>query len=448
MVPRSILALVIAAWSIGCIADTALHSQQRRAASMHLPAFSDEQTDGIGVMRYATIAARGDVAREEAVGLDLVAAAGDDELRVGAAWSEDEQRLDLGMNGGSWAFNVFTGSGEAYSRLDPDPLQSDPYLFHGGSRERFEYRGAAAELAIRRAVRLRFALAEVRADDLDERRTVYAGLTAGAAAAGVFSVARADEPTAAGVMLSWSGQSIDWRLRQVDHESGARFRSLGIFRGTDRGHRVGLSLRSGRNPLYREGDETRIMFHVAGTLGAPPPGALAAAEAVENGDGTVAASSGARGLALLGAGLVAVSIAGSSGSESKDEAVRIRDRNNAARTVLNQINPVSVRQNREYGGWIYRNADGTFGYTDPVAGTVSSVDIGSKRSVPGGTSASASYHTHGGPDPRYKNEEFSPADLLSDRIEEVDGYLGTPAGYMKLHEYRTGRITVIGRINN
>ena len=107
-----------------------------------------------------------------------------------------------------------------------------------------------------------------------------------------------------------------------------------------------------------------------------------------------------------------------------------------------------MRQNREYGGWIYRNGDGTYGYTAPIAGTPSSVDIGPKSSIPGGTTASASYHTHAAADPRYNNEDFSPSDLLTDRLQRVDGYLGTPAGQFKLHDFRTGRITVLGTIAN
>jgi hypothetical protein len=151
----------------------------------------------------------------------------------------------------------------------------------------------------------------------------------------------------------------------------------------------------------------------------------------------------------IGVGLGIAALAVSSGSSGNDSAPRFTVRNDAAFTVLNRINPISVRQNLEHGGWIYRNADNTFGYTDPVTGTISSVNIGSPvTTVPAGTAASASYHTHGGPDPRFDNEHFSPQDILSDRLSQTDGYLGTPAGYMKLHDFRTGSITVVSRIAN
>ena len=116
---------------------------------------------------------------------------------------------------------------------------------------------------------------------------------------------------------------------------------------------------------------------------------------------------------------------------------------------MNKINPVSVRQNREHGGWIYKKPDGSYNSTNPIAGGVASVNIGNPAtSVPPGSAAAASYHTHGGADPRYDNENFSPQDILSDIMVGLNGYLGTPAGFLKKHIVTTNQIVLLGRIAN
>ena len=40
----------------------------------------------------------------------------------------------------------------------------------------------------------------------------------------------------------------------------------------------------------------------------------------------------------------------------------------AARHALDRYNPVSIGENREYGGYIYRTSGGRFAYTDPARG--------------------------------------------------------------------------------
>lgn len=398
--------------------------------------------------RYAPISDRRQQSTPQAVDLFVSLSPDGDGVNFGAGMVEEEQRIVVGGSIGMLAANVFAGRGEDYSRLDATGPSLDPYFFHGGAAHEFSYRGAALDFAVTRALGLQFALSDIDAAGLDTRRTIYAGLSSQRASGGLFSIARDDDITATGAAFSFTGKAATVQARQISHESGAVFRSLGFSRNHADGGFFAFSVESGRNPLFRDNDETRVMLRFGGTLGAARH-RLNAAETVagesEGGDERTSAHRG-RNLALLAGAVVAVGAASSSGSDSQDDAIRISGRNNAARQILNRINPVSVRENREHGGWIYRNRDGTYGYTDPVAGTVASVDIGAKSSVPRGTLASASYHTHGGPDPRYDNENFSPADLLSDRLQQVDGYLGTPAGQFKLHEHRTGRIVLLGAI--
>lgn len=95
----------------------------------------------------------------------------------------------------------------------------------------------------------------------------------------------------------------------------------------------------------------------------------------------------------------------------------------AAGDVLNYINPTSISQNREYGGYIVKNPNGSYSATNPLRGGPAGVNVG-----PVPTGGSASYHTHGGYDPRYDNENFSPVDIWGDAMSGIPGFLGTPGG--------------------
>ena len=156
-----------------------------------------------------------------------------------------------------------------------------------------------------------------------------------------------------------------------------------------------------------------------------------------------------RGGYIAGAIGIGVGVSLSSGSSGGDDAVRKEAQHEAAREVLNRINPVSVRLNREHGGYIYRNADGSYSSTTPILGEVASISLPHPEAItPAGTTTTASYHTHGGPDPRYDNENFSPQDIFSDSAFNLDGYLGTPGGLFKYHNHVTGQIFTLGRIAN
>ena len=112
-------------------------------------------------------------------------------------------------------------------------------------------------------------------------------------------------------------------------------------------------------------------------------------------------------------------------------------------------NEPQTAQNLEYGGYVYRNPDGSYSSTKPVRGTPSSVLIPPiSQIVPGSSVARAAYHTHAGPDPRFDNENFSPADISVNIAFGLDGYLGTPAGAFKFHDISAGSITTLGKIAN
>lgn len=66
----------------------------------------------------------------------------------------------------------------------------------------------------------------------------------------------------------------------------------------------------------------------------------------------------------------------------------------AAIAALDEANPISIRQNLEYGGLIYRLRDGRYGYTRPQRGTIHGFSLSTVH-LPTGTTEVGNYHTHG-----------------------------------------------------
>lgn len=108
----------------------------------------------------------------------------------------------------------------------------------------------------------------------------------------------------------------------------------------------------------------------------------------------------------------------------------------AAIAAIAANNGRSISENREYGGFIFRNSDGTYSY-DVFQGGEDSVEPRGVRTesdaqigiaTPPGNMA-AFWHTHGGPS-GYP-EDFSMEDLeFADLLEGygIVGYVGTPSG--------------------
>ena len=222
-----------------------------------------------------------------------------------------------------------------------------------------------------------------------------------------------------------------------------------------------IDFSSHQNDLYRANDDYRVMFNFKTLLGAKHLASYqndqvsdsqsAEEDALEDESGTPASKkkkgNGWRRAVFIGGGIAAAAALSSSGSATQDESTRFRTQTDAAFDVLNRVNPRSVALNREFGGWVFRNPDGSFASTEPVRGEAASVTLPARNVIiPLGSMATASYHTHGAFDPRFDNENFSPQDLASDRAAMVDGYLATPGGQFKFHDHETGQITTLGRV--
>ncbi len=216
--------------------------------------------------------------------------------------------------------------------------------------------------------------------------------------------------------------------------------------------RMGFSLEAGVSPFTGVNDQ-RFMLSYSGKIGRPLRLATnekaadrktGGARDGKKGDDVVVQQKSYKKQLIIAASILggAVALASSSGNADSQQG-GFESQHRAARDILNVVNPKSVRENREYGGWIVKSGDNTYTHTSPVTGNIDSVSLGSK---PG--NATATYHTHGAADPRYDNEHFSPQDTLSDDIFDVDGYLGTPAGAFLYYNHRSGNVSRLGTIAN
>ena len=108
------------------------------------------------------------------------------------------------------------------------------------------------------------------------------------------------------------------------------------------------------------------------------------------------------------------------------------DANAYAKALLNEIQPRSSSESREYCGYLTQRSNGDFGRTGPIRGGEDYCDLPEPPA-----DVIASWHTHGSYSEVYDNEVPSTADMESDLQARMDGYISTPAGRVWLIDYET-----------
>jgi hypothetical protein len=353
--------------------------------------------------------------------------------------SSDDQLLLSAVSASGFSLSGFWGEGQGLSSLSPalSFTQRDASLFHGEHEGASRFTGAALD-ALKGGFQFTAGVSQISALEVPDRLSWFAGATSEGLA---FQFSRVDGQG------SGAAHSVGLQMRlplgtvQAAYTAAASDTAsavLGWQLPLSRKLSLGFELRDGRSGRFREGTYQRWVLNISGSL--REQNTLLAREG-GNTTADIATT------AILAAGAVGVALVATSGSDDADNQFRFSTQHAAAQNVLNGINPTSVAQNVEYGGWVYRNPDDTFSATEPVKGSVDRVNIGSPTSVPSGY-ATASYHTHAAYDPKYDSENFSYLDITMNNNWGVDGYLGTPAGYYKFHHYLTGVITTLGTIAN
>lgn len=95
-----------------------------------------------------------------------------------------------------------------------------------------------------------------------------------------------------------------------------------------------------------------------------------------------------------------------------------------AKAVLQQIQSISFRKNREYCGYIGYDQNGVLFASNARKGRTNECT----GAAPDTMDIIASYHTHGAFDPEVPAEFPSATDLEGDEAEGIDGYIATPGG--------------------
>lgn len=108
------------------------------------------------------------------------------------------------------------------------------------------------------------------------------------------------------------------------------------------------------------------------------------------------------------------------------------DVNTFAKTVLDDLQSVSIAEGREYCGYIFETETGDMAATSALPGGESFCDLPEADS-----NVIASYHTHGDFSEDYDNEVPSIDDVSSDFDAGIDGYISTPGGRIWLVDYDT-----------
>lgn len=113
----------------------------------------------------------------------------------------------------------------------------------------------------------------------------------------------------------------------------------------------------------------------------------------------------------------------------------------AAVDAMQKANPKSVAEGREYGGWIQKNADGTYSAHPATKGSKD----GLSNMPAKGSNDVAWWHTHGAADPGYDNENFSgmTGDKGYSKQTNSVGYLATPSGAIKKYDPATNTVTTL-----
>lgn len=361
----------------------------------------------------------------------------------------DHASRAIGLSAGPATVTIAGGRGAGLPFTGHAFRDVDDNLFHGYASREFDYSGGAIDVALPILGRLQAGAVSVSSPRVSDRNAYFLGFERGVVAASAFSVDRGGDTVGHGFDLSARFGDLHLGVRALRDVHGASWEQGTVTWLRSAHSSLGFALGRSGSRLYRDGEDTRAMLTFTTALGPSPGGALAVEEEPEEEAEQAASASRHRRLAILAGGAAVAAVALSSGDSNGDGVARYATQNEAAFNAMARINPRSVQENVEYGGSVYGNPDGTFSHAGEVKGDVASVAFDPHALVPSGGRALAAWHTHGGPDPRYVNEFFSPQDIVFFRGYGVDGYLGTPAGRMWLYDLGENNINqLVGEDGN
>ncbi|MBT5032208.1 MAG: DUF4329 domain-containing protein [Proteobacteria bacterium] len=400
-------------------------------------------------------------------------------LAFASSYSDEENSAAIGLRIGSLSFYANAGSGESYSHNNTNYSGIDPYAYHGGNLVAYRYIGASVGYTVGKYLQLQAGQTTVTADRLEDRRSSFIDFSNNRMFARYTYVERGNDYVGYGLDAGIKLGRINLAYQELTNRYDVSTRRIRFNWKQNQQNLFWLDLAVHRNGALEAYSDSSVMVSWQRLLGSDNLVSYATDAEL---DETPQGGGIGRGI-LIGGAVAAGAIVLSSGSGEQDSAERVapsqsnsqsatesspspdisqstdanppgtatigNPQHDSARARLNSVNPISVRENREYGGYVYQAADSSFATTAPIVGDASSVDLPDPNfAVPNGTTARASYHTHAAFDPEFESEVFSDTDLEGDQLDNIDGYLATPTGAFLYHEVGTGQVNRLGTVNN
>lgn len=356
----------------------------------------------------------------------------------------DDLHTIAGLSFDTFKISAHYGNSDGIIRYRQDINGMSPNFFHGAVSYDYEYGGSTLGISLSDAFMIHGGATFIKAAGLENRSVYYSGFSYKSFYSTFSSVRRSDQTVGHSFVARYAfdDYAVSYQELISDHHANWREIALNLSNSEEPGTlKFGLGV--GNNDLHEAGEETRVTLTYSVPLGAHkallrPDQARAVNELHSKLAGAAKSFITIRN---AGIGAVGSGVALSSGSARLDTTPRFRSQHRAAYYMLYDFNPISVRNNREYGSTIYRNRDRTYSPSMYVSlGAPDSVSVNPYYRIPYGTKPTAVWHTHGAYKPRYLNEQFSPADIQAAYYWNVDGYLGTPFGRMRFFDVDSGYI--------
>lgn len=326
-----------------------------------------------------------------------------------------------------------------------------PNFFHGAVSYDYNYGGSTLGISLSDDFMIHGGATFINGEGLENRSVYYSGFSYKNFFSNFSSVKRSDETVGYSLVAGLKLDSYDLTYQELNSYYEANWREVTLgFTDIEKLSRVRLSLGVGSNDLHEAAEESRVALMYSIPLGGEAHHSRRTNQYRLNNELASTLTSSRISFNKLrdaGFGAVGSGVALSSGNANLDKTPRFRSQHRAAYFVLSKFNPVSVRQNREYGSSIYQNRDRTYSPNRYVSvGNHDSVIITPYYRIPYGTRPTATWHTHGAYMPQYVNEQFSFTDIQASINSNLDGYLGTPFGRMRFFNVETRYIyTFIGK---
>ena len=338
---------------------------------------------------------------------------------LATAWSDG--KLKLGFGGG---------------RQDPGSASLPD--FSDDASQRFQAAGAnwrqvSLGWKMRNDINLNGAATRINLENRADAMVYQSSVALGNWSGHIAHIQRNNDTLARQIRIGWNSAKSSFSYAEFGDLGNHVLHSLRAAAGAGKNSAAGVGLQWGVSPLTGL-DQRRIMFHW-----------VYSPRTRRNHDAALQFENSAlefmKNLIIAG-GIVAgaVAIASSSGNADGAEGGFTSARD-AAQAALNKVNPASIRENREYGGWVYRAKGDSYSVTPAQTGALDHVSLGPKPDA-----TQASYHTHGAPNRSYDGEHFSASDTRSDNQQGVDGYLGTPLGKFLYYNHSSGQVSQIGNV--